>query len=125
MFPLCLYEAVVCRASCVWLGVEHVVVVVVVVVSGTHREQLVTVPLLLSADPPGPRPAAHLQEQPHVEQPARRPVHAAAVLHLPGGLPLLLPEAGSVHRAVGLMNQRIQSRRRSPLNPVSPACFQV
>jgi len=52
--------------------------------------------VLAVADHPGPRVAARLQEQPDVEQPPRGALRPAAVLRIPGRLPLLLRYTGSV-----------------------------
>lgn len=51
----------------------------------------------VSADHSGPRAAGRVEEQPHVEQSAWRPLHPSTVLHVPGRIPLLLLQAGSVN----------------------------
>lgn len=50
----------------------------------------------MCADHPGPRAGAQLPQQPDVEQSPWGPVRSAAVLRIPGRLPLLLRHAGSV-----------------------------
>ncbi len=52
--------------------------------------------LLPCADHPGPRVGAQLQEQPDVEQSPWGTLRPAAVLWIPGRLPLLLRHTGSV-----------------------------
>lgn len=49
----------------------------------------------MCTDHPGPRAGAQFQESPDVEQPPRGSVCPAAVLWIPGRLPVLLRHAGS------------------------------